>query len=60
MYVCDYSSLEFLAARPEWDGRTLVATGISMGGQQSLVTAALNPKVSAVVVHVPAGADAAA
>jgi cephalosporin-C deacetylase len=60
MYLGDYRAVEFLTARPEWDGRTLVATGISMGGQQSLVTAALNPSVSAVVVHVPAGADATA
>jgi len=60
MYVGDHQAVEFLTSRPEWDGRTLVATGISMGGQQSLVTAALNPKVSAVVVHVPAGADATA
>lgn len=60
MYLADYRAVEFLTARPEWDGRTLVATGISMGGQQSLVIAALNPSVSAVVVHVPAGADATA
>ena len=60
MYLGDYRAVEFLTSRREWDGRTLVATGMSMGGQQSLVTAALNPKVSAVVVHVPAGADAAA
>jgi cephalosporin-C deacetylase-like acetyl esterase len=60
MYLGDYRAVEFLTSRAEWDDRTLVATGISMGGQQSLVTAALNPKVSAVVVHVPAGADAAA
>jgi cephalosporin-C deacetylase len=60
MYLGDYRAVDFLSSRPEWDGRTLVATGISMGGQQSLVTAALNPKVSAVVVHVPAGADATA
>ncbi len=60
MYLGDYRAVEFLTSRPEWDGRTLVATGISMGGQQSLVTAALSPKVSAVVVHVPAGADATA
>jgi cephalosporin-C deacetylase-like acetyl esterase len=60
MYLGDYRAVEFIAMRPEWDGRAIVATGISMGGQQSLVTAALNPKISAVVVHVPAGADAAA
>ena len=60
MYLGDYRAVEFIATRPEWDGRTVVATGISMGGQQSLVTAALNPRVTAVVVNVPAGADAAA
>jgi len=31
--------------------------GTSMGGQQSLVTAALNPRVTAVLVNEPAGAD---
>jgi cephalosporin-C deacetylase len=60
MYLGDYRAVEFIAARPEWDGRTLVATGISMGGQQSLVTAALNPRITALVVNVPAGADASA
>lgn len=29
----------------------------SMGGQQSLVTAALNPKVTAVIVTAPSGTD---
>jgi cephalosporin-C deacetylase-like acetyl esterase len=60
MYLGDYRAVEFIATRPEWDGRAIVATGISMGGQQSLVTAALNPRITAVVVNVPAGADAAA
>jgi len=32
--------------------------GTSMGGQQSLCTAALNPKVTAVIVNEPSGADA--
>ena len=60
MYLGDCRAVEFIATRPEWNERTLVATGISMGGQQSLVTAALNPKITGVVVNVPAGADAAA
>jgi cephalosporin-C deacetylase len=60
MYLGDYRAVEFVSGRPEWDGRTLVATGTSMGGQQSLVTAALNPKITALVVNVPAGADALA
>jgi cephalosporin-C deacetylase len=58
MYLGDYRAVEYLASRPEWDGKTLVATGISMGGQQSLVVAALNPRITQVVVDVPAGSDA--
>lgn len=60
MYLGDYRGVEYLASRPEWDGRTMVVTGTSMGGQQSFATAALNPRVSGMVVHVPAGADATA
>jgi len=60
MYLGDYRAVEFIATRSEWDGRAIVATGISMGGQQSLVTAALNQRITAVVVNVPAGADASA
>lgn len=58
MYLGDYRAVEFATGLSQWDGRTLVANGISMGGQQSLVMAALSPKVSAVVVNVPAGSDA--
>jgi cephalosporin-C deacetylase len=58
MYLGDYRAVEYLASRPDWDGRILVATGISMGGQQSLATAGLNPKITGVVVNVPAGSDA--
>lgn len=58
MYLGDYRAIEYLATRPDWDGRTLVANGTSMGGQQSLVMAGLNPRVTAVVVNVPAGGDA--
>lgn len=58
MYLGDYRAIEYLASRPDWDGTTLVVNGISMGGQQSLVMAGLNPRVTAVVVEVPAGSDA--
>ena len=43
---------------PDWDGKTLVVMGTSMGGQQSLCTAGLHPKVTAMLINVPAGADA--
>lgn len=61
MYLRDTRALDYLTSLPDWDGKVLVLNGASMGGQQSLVTAALNAdKVTAVVVNEPAGADALA
>jgi len=57
MYLRDSRAIDYIATRPDWDGKTIVVTGTSMGGQQSLVAAGLNPKVTAVVVNEPAGAD---
>jgi len=57
MYLADIRAADYLASRPDWDGRTLVVMGTSMGGQQSLCTAAFHPKITAVLVNVPAGAD---
>lgn len=59
MYLRDSRVLDYLLTRPDWDGKTIVLTGGSMGGQQSLVLAGLRPeKVTAALVCVPAGADA--
>ena len=59
MYLRDSRVLDYLLTRPDWDGKTLVLTGGSMGGQQSLALAGLRPeKITAVLVCVPAGADA--
>ncbi len=57
MYLGDYRALDYLASLPDWDGRTLVVTGTSMGGQQSVCVAGLHPKVTHLVVNEPAGAD---
>lgn len=58
MYLRDTRALQYMRSRPDWDGKTVVFNGTSMGGQQSLVTAGLNPKlVTAVIVDEPAGAD---
>lgn len=58
MYLRDSRVLDYLFTRPDWDGKTVVLTGGSMGGQQSLMLAGLRPeKISAVLVCVPAGAD---
>jgi cephalosporin-C deacetylase len=59
MYLADYRAVEYITTRPDWDGNTLLVTGTSMGGQQSFVAAGLHPSVTAMVVHVPAGADVA-
>jgi cephalosporin-C deacetylase-like acetyl esterase len=57
MYLRDSRAIDYIASRPDWDGKTIVAMGTSMGGQQSLATAGLNPKITAVLVNVPSGAD---
>lgn len=58
MYLRDTRALDYIQSRPDWDGRTIVIMGTSMGGQQSFATAGLNPeRVNAMLVNVPAGAD---
>ncbi len=42
---------------PEWDGRNVGVTGGSQGGALSIVTAALNPKVTFCVPFYPALCD---
>jgi cephalosporin-C deacetylase len=60
MYLGAYRAVEYLASRPEWDGKKIVVMGTSMGGQQSFVAAGLNPRVTDLLVNVPAGADVTA
>ena len=36
MYLADYRAVDYVASRTDWDGKTLVVMGTSMGGQQSL------------------------
>jgi cephalosporin-C deacetylase len=57
MYLADYRAVEYLASRPDWDGKTLVVRGTSMGGQQSLCVAGLDSKITAVIVDEPSGCD---
>lgn len=58
MYLRDSRVLDYLVTRPDWDGKTIVLMGTSMGGQQSIVLAGLRPeKITAVLVCVPAGMD---
>lgn len=61
MYLRDSRAIDFAKSRGDWDGKTIVVVGTSMGGQQALATAALNTdSVTAVIVNEPAGADSGA
>ena len=58
MYQRMVQALHYLKSRPDWDGKTLVITGQSQGGEQALALAGLCPdEVSAAMVLVPAGCD---
>ncbi|HWA83166.1 MAG TPA: acetylxylan esterase, partial [Fimbriimonadaceae bacterium] len=57
MYLRDYRAVDYLPHRPDWDGKTLVVMGTSMGGQQSLCVAGLHPAITHVIVDEPAGCD---
>jgi cephalosporin-C deacetylase-like acetyl esterase len=58
MYLRDTRAIDYIRSRPDWDGKTIVVMGTSMGGQQSFATAGLNPQyVTHLVVNVPAGFD---
>jgi cephalosporin-C deacetylase-like acetyl esterase len=48
---------DFLVTRPGWDGKNLIVTGASQGGQLSIVTAALDPRVTALAAVHPAMCD---
>jgi cephalosporin-C deacetylase-like acetyl esterase len=58
MYLRDVRAIDYIRSRPDWDGRTVVIMGTSMGGQQSYAVAGLVPEqITAMLVNVPAGAN---
>jgi cephalosporin-C deacetylase-like acetyl esterase len=57
MYLSCYRAAEYLAARPDWDKKHLIAVGGSQGGGQTLVIAGLDPRVTAAAANVPAMCD---
>ena len=57
MYLGDYRAVEYLASRADWNGKTLVVMGTSMGAQQGFAVAGLNSRVSTLIANVPAGCD---
>lgn len=57
MFLRLMRAVDFLASRPEWDGKHLICVGISQGGAQALAAAGLDARVSAVVATVPGMCD---
>jgi cephalosporin-C deacetylase len=58
MYLRDTRAIDYIATRPDWDGKTIVIMATSMGGQQGVATAALNPdRITALLVNEPSGGD---
>ena len=51
---------DFLTSRELWNGKDLVVMGASQGGQLSIVTAALDPRVTGLCATHPAFCDVAA
>ena len=51
---------DFLTSLPDWDGKHLVVMGASQGGQLSIVTAALDPRVTGLSATHPAFCDVSA
>jgi cephalosporin-C deacetylase-like acetyl esterase len=48
---------DFLTSLPNWDGKNLVVMGASQGGQLTIVTAALDPRVTGLSATHPAFCD---
>ena len=54
MFLRLVRALDYLCSRREWDGKRVLITGGSQGGAQSAALAGLDPRVTMVVVDVPA------
>jgi cephalosporin-C deacetylase len=57
VYTGTLRANDFLTSLPQWDGRNLGVTGGSQGGALSIVTAALDRRVTRLVAYYPALSD---
>jgi len=60
VYLSCVRANDFLTSRPAWDGKNLVVMGASQGGQLTIVTAALDPRVTGLSATHPAFCDVTA
>ena len=59
VYTACVRVIDYLTSLPEWDGRNVFVQGGSQGGALSIVTAALDKRVTACVANHPALSDMA-
>jgi cephalosporin-C deacetylase-like acetyl esterase len=59
VYVACVRAIDYLCSLPEWNGKNVFVQGGSQGGALSLITAALDPRVTACVANHPALSDMA-
>ncbi len=57
VYLGCVRSNDFLVTRPDWDGKNLLVTGRSQGGQLAIVTAGLDARVTGLAAVYPAYCD---
>ena len=57
VYVGCVRAVDYLCSLPQWDGRNVIVTGGSQGGALTIVTAALNEKVTLCAPFYPALCD---
>ena len=57
VYLACVRANDVLVNEAQWDGKTLVVVGGSQGGQLSITTSALDPRVTGTVTNFPAYAD---
>lgn len=57
VYVGCARMVDFLCSLPEWDGRNVIVTGGSQGGALTIITTALNEKVTLCAPFYPALCD---
>ena len=50
-------AIDVLTAQPEWDGKHVVVSGTSQGGDQAIAAAGLDARVTFFAAGVPAGCD---
>ena len=57
VYVGCARAIDYLCSLPEWDGKNVIVTGGSQGGALSIITAALNERVTLCAPFYPALSD---